>query len=180
MGKKYVIPGTCALCGCVPGTVSRPLKPAERRELLDRGYKLDKNVHGDDIASPPKDGRDFNDALAHYHRAVCAPLGYPTWHSWVLNFDLPDPEPPLAQPVEFAQTVWLVMWNDPIEKRRSTEIYASEEVARDALTYMTERYGPEANAVLVWQEWRQRVTPHNAWDKILYHHTFDTDDTVTT
>jgi hypothetical protein len=69
----------------VPGTVGRPLTEAERYGLIDKGYVVRENVHGDDIASPP-DGRGYyNDALAHFHRA-----GHPkplrrSWHERVVD-----------------------------------------------------------------------------------------------
>lgn len=72
------------MCGCVPGTVSRPLKEAERYGLLDAGYRVSTNVHGDDTASGPNDRGNFNDALAHFHRAGHPKPKRPTWHERVM------------------------------------------------------------------------------------------------
>lgn len=83
--KEYVIPGTCPTCGVVPGTVSRPLTGIERCGLLDAGFKLSTNVHGDDIATGPKDGNNWNDALAHFHRAGHPKTVRPTWYERVLD-----------------------------------------------------------------------------------------------
>lgn len=82
--KTFVIKGTCPTCGCVPGTVSRPLLLAERWGLEDAGYVVAVNAVGDDIASPPDRRGYFNDALAHFCRA-----GHPkpvrlTWHQRLL------------------------------------------------------------------------------------------------
>lgn len=85
MGKKHVIPGTCPTCGCVPGTVSRPLNEAERYGLIDAGYKVKVNAVGDDIASGPSDAEHYNDALAHFHRAGHPKPKRPTWHERVLS-----------------------------------------------------------------------------------------------
>lgn len=96
--------------------------------------------------------------------------------------DLPDPEPPRATRIEphFTRRDFLVMWDCPNEQRRRTEIFGFEEEAREVLRWVEFTYGEAANACMVWQEWTTRVTPLNAWDRILYHQTFDTDDTVTT
>jgi hypothetical protein len=77
----HVIHGTCPRCGWVPGTIQRVLTREERQALLDRGYTLDTDVHGRDIAHAA--GRtDFNQALTEYHWAVCV---RPTWHARVLS-----------------------------------------------------------------------------------------------
>jgi hypothetical protein len=71
--------------------VGRPLEPEEKQALVDLCYTLSKNVHGDDIASPPTAKGHFNDALSYYHRAVCVPTmthaNYYTWHQRLLRMN---------------------------------------------------------------------------------------------
>lgn len=72
------------MCGCVPGCEARDLKEVERAGLIDAGYKLDSDVFGRDIASPPNANGDFNSALHHYCRAGHPKPRRPTWHQRVL------------------------------------------------------------------------------------------------
>lgn len=83
--SKHVISGTCPICGCVPGLGGRDLTLEERAGMLDAGFKLATNVFGEDIASGPQDGGNFNDALSKYCRAGHPKTNRQTWHQRVLS-----------------------------------------------------------------------------------------------
>jgi hypothetical protein len=68
---KHTGERTCPKCGYVPGATNRDLTEGERRSLLALGCVVDKNVHGDDIATMTS--RDFSGALFVFHRMVCSP-----------------------------------------------------------------------------------------------------------
>lgn len=89
--RKHIITGTCRTCGRVPGTVSRPLTHLERLGMLDAGFKLDKNVHGDDIASDPHPKGGWNDALHVFCRAGHPKTIRSTWHEKVMTDAAQDP-----------------------------------------------------------------------------------------
>lgn len=69
MTKKYVIPGTCKVCGYVPGCVNKKLTKTEHDALVKAGYDVTVNVHGDDIAASPNKPKWYNDARFMYHSA---------------------------------------------------------------------------------------------------------------
>ena len=66
----------CPRCGHVSGaTAGYPkLTLAERKALLDAGYEVDQNVHGDEIARKTDlPNRHFNTARFELHRVICRP-----------------------------------------------------------------------------------------------------------
>jgi hypothetical protein len=75
MARKFndYMLNNCAHCGYVVGATCgyAQLTKKERAVLLNAGYELGKNVHGDEIAR--KDSGHFNSARFEFHRVQCRP-----------------------------------------------------------------------------------------------------------
>jgi hypothetical protein len=83
--RKYVIRGTCPVCGVVPGCEARDLTGEEWQALKDLDYDLTEDVFGRDIAAPPTRKGYYNQALFEFHRAGHPKPTRPTWHELLLK-----------------------------------------------------------------------------------------------